>query len=227
LLPPVFRNLVASHDFVSAGWRQVRWRSNQETDAALDAGAESSSRTQLLLWISGARPAVPNRRNQAPRATLLQRCFWPCEREFRGFSARGARRFCIASLPSMMSTFFGPIGKEIGDCWGTEHLPVFRGRAFRKAGLPLRSGRHQKDLPRLFLSLSLRGRGFDRPQPNAKALPAYLRLLREQASFARSNWPPQSFGLQEYRRPLSPGPSALLDSWRGHRLPRPPSCPKD
>src|SRR5437660_2180516 len=46
----------------------------------------------------------------------------------------------------MMSTFFVPIGKEIGDCWGTEHLQAFWRRAFRKAGLPLRSGSHQKDL---------------------------------------------------------------------------------
>ncbi len=30
--PPVFKNLVASDDLVGAGWRQVRWRSNQETD---------------------------------------------------------------------------------------------------------------------------------------------------------------------------------------------------
>src|SRR5260370_42431493 len=52
----------------------------------------------------------------------------------------------MASLPSMMSTFLVPIGKEIGDCRGTEHLHVFWRRAFRKAVLSLRSGRHQKDL---------------------------------------------------------------------------------
>jgi|ERR1035437_6786974 hypothetical protein len=39
----------------------------------------------------------------------------------------------MASLPSMMSTFFVPIGKEMCDCWGTEHLQVFWRRAFRKA----------------------------------------------------------------------------------------------
>lgn len=77
------------------------------------------------------------------------------------------------------------------------------------------------------LASFVRGRGFLRPQPNAKASPACLRLLREQASFARSSWPPQSFGLQEYRRPLSPGPSALLDSFHGDRPPRPLSCPID
>src|ERR1700739_517742 len=43
----------------------------------------------------------------------------------------------------MMSTFFVPIGKEIGDCWATEHLQAFWKRAFRKA-LPLRSGRPER-----------------------------------------------------------------------------------
>src|SRR5260370_22768865 len=52
----------------------------------------------------------------------------------------------MAALPSMMSTFFVPMGKEIGDCWDTEPLQAFWRRAFRKAELPLRSGRYQKDL---------------------------------------------------------------------------------
>jgi hypothetical protein len=69
-----------------------------------------------------------------------------------------------------MSTFFVPIGKEIGDCWGTEHLQAFWRRAFRKAGLPLRSGRDQKVLNSTLLASYVRGRGRP-PPPNANACP--------------------------------------------------------
>src|SRR5579863_3888085 len=126
----------------------------------------------------------------------------------------------------MMSTFFVPIGKEIGVCWGTEHLQVFRRRAFLKA-LPLRSGRDQKDL-NLDSSCLFRKGGGGRPPPTEReSLPFCLRLLREQRSFARLSGPPQSFEPPEYRLPLSPRLSALLDSCREDRLPRPLSCPKD
>src|SRR6266853_1353097 len=97
--------------------------------------------------------------------------------------------------------------------------------AFRKAGLPLRSGPSpERSKPRL-LSLSRGGGDWSPPKRTRK--PVCFRLLRERRFFARSSWPPQSFERQGYRRPLSPAPSALLDSFRGDRLPRLLSCPKD
>src|SRR6267378_5579668 len=83
----------------------------------------------------------------------------------------------------------------------------------------------ERSKPRL-LSLSKRGRGSPAPAKR-ESLRACLRLLRGQRSFARSCWPHQSFVPQVYPRPLSPGPSPLLDSLRGDRLPRLHSCPKD
>jgi hypothetical protein len=81
-------------------------------------------------------------------------------------------------LPSMMSTFFVPIGKEIGDCWGTEHLPVLWGRAFRKVVAFEKRARPERSRPRLFLSLSQKGRGSAAPN-ELESLSACLRLLRE------------------------------------------------
>src|SRR5690348_13896444 len=127
----------------------------------------------------------------------------------------------------MMSTCFVLIGKEIGDCWGTEYLQFCWRRAFRKAGFTFEKRASPERSTWTLLVSFVRGRGLGRPQPNAKGLRACLRLRRKQASFARSSWPPQSFGLREYRRPLSPGPSALLDRFRGDRPPRPLSCPID
>ena len=90
--------------------------------------------------------------------------------------------------------------------------------AFEKRASPERSK------PRL---LSLSPGGGDWSPPKRTRKPVCFRLLREQRFFARSSWPPQSFERQGYRRPLSPAPSALLDSFRGDRLPRLLSCPKD
>jgi|SRR5580704_8392761 hypothetical protein len=102
-----------------------------------------------------------------------------------------------------------------------------RRRAFRKAGLPLRSGRHQKDLnlDSSTLLVSFVKRGGNRAAPTEReSLAPCLRLLREQASFARLSWPHQSFGPPEYpnnRERDSPRPSKTARLPRRNRIRRP------
>ena len=132
-LHPVFRNLVAGGDFVGAGGIQVCWGPTRKLIRCPGCWRRivlQNSIGSLDLWRTSSNTKSKNIRHPE------QRCFRDalCRAHVNSaaYQHTGAH-CCIASLLSMMSTFFVPIGKEIGDCGGTEHLPVFWRRAFRKA----------------------------------------------------------------------------------------------
>jgi hypothetical protein len=77
----------------------------------------------------------------------------------------------------MMSTFFVPTGKEIGDCWGTEHLQSSLEADVSESRITFEKRRHQKDQERA-----------DSAAPGRTEKPSSFRLLREQQSFGRSSW---------------------------------------